>query len=223
MFNKDCREYLARLISFGNPRAAEEDADALAKKFDDLNYLLHVDEFALARAGEVDKNTSSYIRLVSALCSRRITDKFKNGKKYSQNEIKEYIIGLFFGLTVETVYIILFDENGKLISAEHLGDGTVNASGFLPRKLLEVVLRKGAKSVIIAHNHPCGRTVPSRNDIIATTIAENVLADANVEFLHHYIVAGFDIDDCLNDTFETIAGEDDYLNVSVNRGKKRKS
>lgn len=223
MFNKDCREYLARLISFGNPRAAEEDADALAKKFDDLNYLLHVDEFALARADEVDKNTSSYIRLVSALCSRRITDKFKNGKKYSQNEIKEYIIGLFFGLTVETVYIILFDENGKLISAEHLGDGTVNASGFLPRKLLEVVLRKGAKSVIIAHNHPCGRTVPSRNDIIATTIAENVLADANVEFLHHYIVAGFDIDDCLNDTFETIAGEDDYLNVSVNRGKKRKS
>ncbi len=224
MLNSESREYLSRLLSFTGDKKSKESSELLSEKFDSLNYLLHVDDYTLKNVTNNDSKSADYLRLVAALTSRRITDKFKNGKKYSQKEIEEYIVGLFFGLSVETVYIIMIDENGRIISAEHLGDGTVNASGFLPRKLLDVVLRKNAKSVILAHNHPCGTTAPSDNDIMVTNIADYVLGDAGVELLHHYIISGFDISDCINATEADVRDVSEFLDVSTNNlGKKKKT
>ena len=209
MFNNGLKDYLEHLLSFKSGGAPLSEAERISDAFDNLNYLLHTDEFAVRDMTGCDESTADYLRLIAALTSRRITDKFKNGKKYLQNELKEYIVGLFFGSTVENVYLIMFDAEGRLISSEHLGDGTVNSSGFLPRKMLDVALRKRAKSVILAHNHPCGNPDASKNDIATSFIAKSVLLDARVELLHHYIVSGFDIIDCLESTVQNSDGAGD--------------
>lgn len=224
MFNSESREYLSRLLSFAGSKKAEESTRLLSENYDSLNYLLHIDGYTIKDITNNDVVNADYLRLVAALTSRRITDKFKNGKKYLQKELEEYIVGLFFGLTVETVYVIMLDENEKLISAEHLGDGTVNASGFLPRKLLDVALRKNAKSVILAHNHPCGATSPSNNDVMVTNVADYILDDSGIKLLHHYIVSGFEISDCMGATVADVRDADEFLDVaSSGRGKKKKN
>lgn len=198
MSEYNLNEYLKKLLSFAKAKDSEACAEVLSEKFATLGCLLQVDRFLLADTLSGDADIASYIRLVSALTSRRITDKYKNGKKYLQNELESYIIGLFCGADIENVYVLLFDESGRLISTDTLSDGTVNASGFLPRKLLDIAVRKKASSVVIAHNHPRGDTEPSRSDIVTTSIAKNVLESAGIALTNHYIVAGFDIDDCIS-------------------------
>lgn len=194
------KEYLEKLLSFVKPKKSELCAERLTESFDTLECLLQIDRFLLSDTLGGEDDVADYIRLVSALTSRRITDKYKNGKKYSQNELKDYIIGLFCGAAIENVFVLLFDENGKLISTDALSDGTINASGFLPRKLLDIAIRRGAASVILAHNHPRGDTEPSRSDIATTYVAKRVLANVGIELTAHYIVAGFDIEDCIRVT-----------------------
>lgn len=215
MFDEMIKEYLTHLLSFSGGK--ENSTRGLTENFYNLSSLFHTDSFSMRELSGCDENSANYIRLVAALTSRRITDKFKNGKKYLQNELEEYIVGLFFGLAVETVYLILLDEDDRLISAEYLGDGTVNASGFLPRKLLDIVLRKNAKKVILAHNHPCGKTACSKNDIATTYVAKTVLRDAGVALLNHYIVSGLDIEDCLPSVTATGEDSERYLNVSASK------
>jgi DNA repair protein RadC len=92
---------------------------------------------------------------------------------------------------------MLFDKNGKFISLEHLGEGTVSSSSVSPRRILDIVFKKNASSIIIAHNHPCGKTEASITDIHVTSHLNMMLKNAGVELKNHYIIAGFDIVDCL--------------------------
>ena len=198
MLDYDYREYLEKLLCFVKSKDSGSAAENLVSKFDTLECLLQIDRFLLSDTLCGNDEIAFYIRLISALTSRRITDKYKNGKKYSQKELEDYMVGMFFGADVETAFVLLFDDEGRLISTDSLGDGTVNASGFLPRKLIDIAVRGGAKSVIIAHNHPRGATSPSRSDILTTCVAKSVLKNADIKLKSHYIVAGFDIDDCIS-------------------------
>lgn len=189
------REYLEKLISFANSEKAASHAQKIWENLDSVGTFLQMDKFSASDMLDGDNYVADYIRLVAAITSRRITDRYKNGKKYSQNDLKNYMVGLFFGADVENVFALLFDDDERLISAEELGNGTVNASAFLPRKLLEVAVRKKAKSVILVHNHPRGDTEPSSCDITTTYIVRDVLANACIKLLSHYVVAGFAVED----------------------------
>ena len=82
MFNNEQAAYLERLLSPLGETRAKNAAGILSEKFDDLNYLLHVDSYVIKELVNADNKTSEYLRLIAAMTSRRITDKFKNGKKY---------------------------------------------------------------------------------------------------------------------------------------------
>ena len=200
MAENDLKEYLEKLLSFSTPKNCERYAELLAENFDTAESLFQTDRFLISEVLDGDVDAANYIRLVAALSSRRVSDRFKNGKKYSQNDIKDYIVGMLCTAEIENVLVLLFDGSGRLILTDTLSDGTVNASGFLPRKLLDIAIRGSAKSVIIAHNHPKGNTEPSRSDVASTIVAKNVLANAGIALTNHYIVAGLDIEDCIQVT-----------------------
>lgn len=215
MTENNLKEYLEKLLSFSNIKKSEGYAQSLAGSFDSVESLFQTDRFSLSAILDGDADAAAYIRLVAALTSRRISDRFKNGKKYSQNAIKDYIVGLLCTTDVETVFVLLFDRLGRLISTDTLSDGTVNASGFLPRKLLDIAIRGGAKSVILAHNHPRGNTNPSRSDVSSTLVAKSVLENAGIALTNHYIVAGLNIEDCLLVTMGEAADIEKYSHASL--------
>ena len=190
--------YLENLLLHAGFRDAAEISESIMSKFGTLYAVIQTDEYKLVDMG-FDAKAVSLIRLAAALTSRRITDRFKSGKRYSEEEIRELIAGLLFSYTVETVYMLSFDNDGKFIAADLIDAGTVNSSGVIPRKILDTVLRRKAGSIILAHNHPRGRPVPSDNDMMTTASVKSVCESAGIKLCAHYVTAGFEMYDCMAD------------------------
>ena len=189
--------YLEKLLACAGIRDAAELSERIMSKFGTLYTVIQTESYKLVDMG-FDPKAVELIRIASALTSRRITDRFKSGKRYSDQQIREFIAGLLFSYTVETVYMLSFDKDGKFIVADLVDAGTVNSSGVIPRKILDIVLRRKAKKIILAHNHPCGRPAPSDNDIMTTATVKSVCESAGIELLAHYVTAGFDMYECVS-------------------------
>lgn len=208
-------EYFCKLLSFLHKgKNASVEAEKLTKTFSSGASLASANANVLERLSGCSEGTADFIRLLAALGSRRITDDFKPGRKYSKAEIQRYVCALLFHLPVESVYMISFDKSGKLISTDLITEGTVNSSAFLPRKMADIVLRKRASSVILAHNHPSGNIMPSENDVAVTLHAQSVLSDAHVKLDAHYIVVGFEILDCMERIANPLASSHGIVRVN---------
>ena len=187
---------------------------------------MHLDAYNLSSISGCSDSAADLIRLTAALTSRRITDRFKPGRKYTDEQIRDFAVGKLFGVEYESVYALLFDKNEKFLSCEHICDGIVNAAGIIPRKIIDAAKRQGAPSVVIIHNHPRGNTEASMDDITTTSNVSYVLSSAGIECKHNYIVAGFDVFDTNGLISRASADESAALRVSSDasmqkNGKRR--
>ena len=155
---------------------------------------------ALARAElyEIDSaidnlSVASYIKIASELAVRRVTDRFKFGRAHTDEEIENYLRAVFLCKAVETVYLISIDSSDRVISSDNVCDGTINRLGIIPRRLLEIAHRRGARKVIIAHNHPGGIAEPSRDDISTSAAVMEAFCASGIEILKNYIVSDGEI------------------------------
>ncbi len=181
---------LSDLLSAAVPNGADLAKD-IAVKFGSF---LSLCSASLSELTEMcGERAAVLIRLVAAIASRRVTDAFKFGKAHSEKEIIEFLIALYLGVENETVYLLTMDSCDRVTSLELVGEGTVNASGILPRKLIEIMVDRRAKKAIIAHNHPGGRAICSHDDVKATKKLAALFKSAEKELLCHYIVAGNDV------------------------------
>ena len=178
--------------SVGEEKAAEC-ADRLIRRYGSLATVLSENEDEIARVGGFNTSTALLVKLIAYLNSRRVTDAFDPSDYHDEISLRAYISALFLGASVETVYAILLDDNGKVISAEFISEGTVNASDVIPRKILECARKKRSKNVILAHNHPKGSTEPSNDDIMTTGRLFTLFASVGVRLRAHYIVADGEI------------------------------
>ena len=144
-------------------------------------------------SGLCSEKYSTMIRILSAIAARRITDSFKFGRTHTEKEIFDFLCGYYFDAVNETVIVLPLDERGRIISADVVVEGTVNFSGVLPRKLLEIMIKRKSKSAILVHNHPGGKATPSVEDVETTRIVSDLLISADKRLVCHYIVAGNDI------------------------------
>lgn len=214
MCSTDKTKYFEELLSFVAGDKAEEEARRILSAFVSTSDIASSSSDVLRNLSGCSEQSAEFISLISAISSRRITDEFKPGRKYSPSEIEKYVCALLFHLSVESVYMISFSQSGKLISTDLLTEGTVNSSAFLPRKMADIALRRKAARVILAHNHPSGNPLPSENDVSVTLLAESVLRDAHVKLEAHYITVGFTIHDCLLDVKAMLERKENVLSVN---------
>ncbi len=167
---------------------AEEISCCLLKKYGYLSRILQVNPSILE--ADIGKAAALYLRLSLSLSLRTITERLKSGDKITRAVLARHFEALYACESQETVYIVLMNEEERLISVLQAAKGSVNASGLQPRQVLEVAVRAGAKSVILVHNHPGGTLKPSVSDKKITEAIESALATARIRFLGHYIFAG---------------------------------
>ncbi|GAB1400690.1 hypothetical protein MASR1M66_21450 [Aminivibrio sp.] len=67
-------------------------------------------------------------------------------------------------LTKEEFWVILVDNQNRLIRFERVFRGTVDQTAAYPREILELALLHHASGLILVHNHPGGDPTPSRQD-----------------------------------------------------------
>lgn len=189
MINADYLEALREALSFVT-KDADRAVDAIKERFDSLHTLLATDIELLSEIPELGERGAYFLRVAFALASRRITDNFKFGRAHTEEEILNYFKALYLPIADETVYCMLFDESGRVISCEFISEGTVSSTDVLPRKMLQLAVKKRAASIIIAHNHPAGVSDASIEDVSATERVGRLFLASGKRVRCHYVIAG---------------------------------
>ena len=185
------KEFLEDLLSYVSKNPSKS-ADALSEKYGTYLRLAEAGEDSLAQALGGEAQTAFYLKLCTAIASRRLSDSFAFGKKHTESEIREYLSAVLFGMPEETVYMISIDTSGRCVAADRVGEGIVNFSSVLPRKVVDVAKKRSAKRVVIAHNHPGANLSPSGNDISATEFLSDFLRSAEIKLEGSYVVSGME-------------------------------
>ena len=101
----------------------------------------------------------------------------------------KYFIAKFTGKRNEAMMVLCMDSSCKVLNCQVIAEGTVGAASIRIRKIVEIVMKFNAFSVIIAHNHPGGAASPSREDIVLTQNIYKTLKALDIELSDHIIVA----------------------------------
>ena len=185
------KELLAQILSYvlENPSQV---AERLCSEYGTFLQIAEATEERLSKSLDGKINLALYLKLCTTLAARRISDGFSFGKRHSEDEIREYLSALLFGMPEETVYMLSFDSHGRCVGADRIGEGIVNFSSVMPRKAVDTAKRRDAVSVVIAHNHPGAYLAPSGNDVSATQILSDFLSSAGITLEKSYVVSGME-------------------------------
>lgn len=108
-------------------------------------------------------------------------------KVATRGEVVRLLKPKFMGDRTEKFYMICLDAQNNVLGVIKVSEGIPAEVSADPRKIVELALRNKAVSVILAHNHPSGETVPSHEDIEMTRAAAVALELVKVRLIDHFI------------------------------------
>lgn len=93
-------------------------------------------------------------------------------------------------LEVEVFRVLYLSTKHRVIAAETVSVGTLNASLAHPREVFKGAVRRAAAAVIVTHNHPSGDPTPSQEDRDLTQRLYDAGKVLGIELLDHIVVGG---------------------------------
>lgn len=90
---------------------------------------------------------------------------------------------------VEHVVLLIADHQQRVSRALTVARGGATGCTMPVREILSLVLRHDGVSFALAHNHPGGTLVPSREDVAVTTRLRSAAVELGLRLLDHVIVA----------------------------------
>jgi len=184
-------EALEFLLYYCYPQQdTNEIAHKMINEFGSLSKLLEATPGEISRRCRVTERVATLVSLVPHLAKLYLTGKYHS--KFVMNNSKlvgEYCVTLFTNIHYECFYIICLDTQRRLIRAELVHEGGLDATAVYPRIILEAALKNRAACVVLTHNHPGGRLLPSKSDMEVTKKLRTALESIDVELIDHIIVA----------------------------------
>ena len=192
-------------------RDTNETAHNLLRKFGNIEAVFSADYSELLTVEGINEHSATLIKLIPSMQRIIQKDKTKNIKTIrNSTEIGDVMMPIFEGLTEEAMGLICLDSKGKILFKGIILKGSVNAVQVSVRKIIEQAIRCNSTAIVIAHNHPGGLAVPSREDFETTEHLMKMLHNVSIELVDHIVIADGD--------FVSMADS----NVIVTRGGERK-
>lgn len=174
-------------------RDTNEIAHALLRRFGSLSGVLEAPRAELLRIDGVGESAADLLLLFIQMERRHLMD--RAGRQTildTTYKCAQYLMPRFIGEQEEVVYLLCLDAKCKALDCSLIHRGAVNMTAISVRKIVKAALDHNATSVVVAHNHPSGLALPSREDR-ATTLALKAALDAvDVVLVDHVIVADED-------------------------------
>lgn len=104
------------------------------------------------------------------------------------SDVYEHLKTRVVHLKKEKFFTILLDTKNQIIAVEDISTGSLNASIVHPREVFHYAIKKNAKSMILAHNHPSGHPEPSKEDHGITDRLIEVGKIVGIEVLDHIVL-----------------------------------
>jgi DNA repair protein RadC len=185
---------LLELILFGVlPRIDTNPiAHRLLNFFGSLDAVFSASPKALASVGGVGEKCAAHLFAMGKVVNRVLESRqFKKNYKFdSFDKIKNKVIDDFEGVFEELFKIYLLDDKFNLLTTLVFSNKKMFSVEIDPRVLANVIAIHKPKQLIIAHNHPSGQVLPSKEDDYASKKAQVLCSLHGVTLLDHVIVSG---------------------------------
>lgn len=184
-------ELLAILVGSGSTKetAVELMKRVLSDCENNLNSLgkMTIDE--LCKYNGIGEAKAITIIAACELGKRRQREKVKERKKISTSkDIYEYMHPIMQDLNTEEAWVLLMNQNFKLIKSARISRGGITETSVDVRIIIKEAVLANATVVALCHNHPSGNAVPSAEDNKITEKVRTACNTMRLHFLDHVIV-----------------------------------
>ena len=190
---------LELLLFYAIPRRdTNEIAHRLLDRFDSLDGVFSASAEELKEVDGIGENAAALLTLIPEIMKKSRVSKTREIRQIrSSDEAGAYLLPYFLNERDEVVYLLCLDTKRAVICCAEMSRGVVNSVDTGIRRIVEKALKARACSAIIAHNHPDGIALPSREDEVFTRALFNALETVGIRLEDHIIVA-----------------EDDYISMA---------
>ena len=119
---------------------------------------------------------------------RRQSENVERLRINSANNIYSYLHPKMQDLDVEQAWVLLMNQNYKLIKAERLSVGGISETSIDVRLVIKLAVINNTTVIAIAHNHPSNNPKPSREDDRITERVKKACDIMRIYLLDHVIV-----------------------------------
>ena len=183
-------EMLEYLLYFTNAqRDTNPIAHALLDRFGDLAGVLEASEEELCRVEGVGPASARLLHLLPQVSACYHASRVRDRRKLQTTEqIGQYMMDRFRGATEEKALLVCLDGSRRILGAVWLAAGGREQVELPVRAAIAQAVRFKARSAVLAHNHPSGNILPSREDIQATAELARGMYLIGARLLDHIIV-----------------------------------
>ena len=188
-------ELLELLLYYSLPRVnTNEQGHRLIEQFDSIKGVLDADTTSLEQTQGIGPSSAFLIRVIAELTYRYVNDSSIKQKWPVEDPIEapRFVCPLFTGAKTEKMYIILLDNSNNIIGKHLLSEGTTNATAIPMQRIAQLVNIPSVAKVVLAHNHPGGKLIPSGEDLFVTNRLSIFFKILGIPFIDHYIVVDND-------------------------------
>ena len=184
---------LEMVLFYSIPRMdTNEIAHRLIDRFGSVAGVFDAPESELLKVDGIGDRSAAFLKMIPQLARYYMTEKAEDKIITSSRDAGEYLLPRYIGRTTEAVMVICLDNKNKVISTQVVHEGNVNTAEISIQAIATAALGCNATSVIVAHNHPGGLSLPSNEDIKTTEVICRTLSALNIKVLDHIIIADND-------------------------------
>lgn len=115
----------------------------------------------------------------------------RDGARYIQTseEVYDLLVPLVCGSRQESFFVVLLGPRNKIIGMpREIAKGQRDEVALQPNLIFEPAVKEGARSIIVAHNHPSGDPLPSEDDVLLTKKLLEAGRLMNIPVVDHLIL-----------------------------------
>ncbi len=183
-------ELIAILLRSGTTKkSALALAEDIIENIGGIEQLLEVSYDELVRIKGIGQ--AKALSIIAAMeIARRSRLALKQLKRFdSSTAVGQYLQERLGYLSRETFLGLFFNNNLELVKEKELTQGGLNYVMVDKKTLFKYALKYNATSIIISHNHPSGKLVPSEADINLTNEIVAAARILELSILDHIIVS----------------------------------
>ncbi|MDP2161805.1 MAG: DNA repair protein RadC [Flavobacterium sp.] len=184
-------ELLAILIGSGsrNESAVELSKKILASVQNNLNALGKMSIKQLMAFKGIGEAKAISIIAATELSRRRKSEQAIELSKITSSKVVFDIMQPIIGeLPHEEFWVLFLNNSNKVIRKEQLSKGGITGTVVDIRLILKLALEHNALSIILSHNHPSGKLLPSESDIEITQRLKLAARQLELSVIDHIIV-----------------------------------
>ncbi len=106
----------------------------------------------------------------------------------SPQAVTDYLTASLRDLKREVFKVIFLDKGLKILGEKDMFFGTIDEAAVHPREIVKEALFQNASRLVLVHNHPSGKTEPSREDYEITQKIKTACQTVSIRVLDHIII-----------------------------------